>query len=548
MSLDNSSGPATTVHEAFAESAAIWPGHDFFHVPLAAAKGYSATPVNWTYGAAAIRVAELRAAYGACGLKAGHRVALLLDNRAEFFLHHLALNGLGVSVVPLHGEATPSEMAHILRDSQAVLTVAWPERRALLERALAKLDDVPPQAWAGDGEATLPRVQAPATAAADEAALLYTSGSTGDPKGCIISNAYMLTMGRRYVGMGGLCRIDAGQDRLITPLPLVHMNALVVSAMAMILSGGCIVQLDRFHPATWWRSVRESRATIVHYLGVMPAMLLQADPSELDTQHSVKFGFGAGVHPKHHAAFEARFGFPLVESWSMTEVGAGAVVSAQHEPRHVGSRCFGKPEPFMQWRIVDEQGRDVAAGEPGELWVRAAGADPRAGFFSGYANQPELTAVAWAHDYFHTGDIVRAGADGSLHFVDRKKSIIRRSGENIASLEVEAVLNQLAMVKGVGVGPVDDEIRGEEVMACIELADGSAPSEETARAIVAAAAERLAYFKVPGYVAFVEQLPLTASQKLQRGVLKDLSRQRIERGTVFDLRGLKKRRAAEQGE
>jgi acyl-coenzyme A synthetase/AMP-(fatty) acid ligase len=180
--------------------------------------------------------------------------------------------------------------------------------------------------------------------------------------------------------------------------------------------------------------------------------------------------------------------------------------------------------------------------------VRAAGADPRAGFFSGYANQPELTAAAWAHDYFHTGDIVRAGADGSLHFVDRKKSIIRRSGENIASLEVEAVLNQLAMVKGVGVGPVDDEIRGEEVMACIELADGSAPSEETARAIVAAAAERLAYFKVPGYVAFVEQLPLTASQKLQRGVLKDLSRQRIERGTVFDLRGLKKRRAAEQGE
>ena len=323
----------------------------------------------------------------------------------------------------------------------------------------------------------------------------------------------------------------------------MHMNALAASSMGMIMSGGCIVQLDRFHPSTWWDSVRESGATIAHYLGVMPAMLLQMPPSPQDLAHKVKFGFGAGVHPKHHAAFEQRFGFPLVESWSMTEVGAGAVVTAQHEPRHVGTRCFGKPEPFMQYRIVDDQGSDVAPGAAGEFWVRAAGANPRAGFFAGYANQSALTEAAWEHDFFHTGDIVRRGDDGSLHFVDRKKSIIRRSGENIASLEVEAVLNQLPQVRGVGVGPVDDELRGEEVMACIELAAGHSATAEMAQAIFAAAAQRLVYFKLPGYLAFVEALPLTASQKLQRGVLKTLSHTLVEAGRVFDLRALKKRPA-----
>lgn len=140
MSPESSAGPATTVHGAFAESAAIWPSHDFFHVPLAAAQGYSAAAINSTYDAAARRFAGLGIAYGACGLRSGQRVALLLDNRAEFFLNYLALDALGVSVVPFNGEATPSELAHILRDSQAVLALAWSERRSALERALVKLE------------------------------------------------------------------------------------------------------------------------------------------------------------------------------------------------------------------------------------------------------------------------------------------------------------------------------------------------------------------------------------------------------------------------
>ena len=203
--------------------------------------------------------------------------------------------------------------------------------------------------------------------------------------------------------------------------------------------------------------------------------------------------------------------------------------------------CFGRPSEAVEYRIVDDHGEDVAQGASGELWVRAGGDDPRAGFFSGYNNQPALTEAVWEGGYFHTGDIVRRASDGSLHFIDRKKSIVRRSGENIASLEVEAVLNQLPEVRGVGVGPVDDEIRGEEVMACIQLADGVVPCEATALNIFRAAAERLAYFKVPGYIAFTPELPLTPSQKLQRGVLRARSQSLVDAGRAFDLRNHKKR-------
>jgi len=535
-----------TVHEAFAGACLRYPSRPFLHIPAQATAGYGGQPVDWTYEGAGERVSVLQASLRNAGVQRGHRVALMLDNRAEFFLYWLALNALGASIVPLNGEASAEETAHILRDSAAVLVIALDVRRAALAAALALVDVVPPVHWLDEGQ--VPAPGGPATASADECALVYTSGSTGAPKGCMLSNAYMLAFGRWYTSLGGLCALEPGAERLITPLPLVHMNALACSSMAMILCGGCIIQLDRFHPGTWWETVAQSRATVLHYLGVMPAMLLQLAPDDQDSRHAVRFGFGAGVHPKHHAAFEARFGIPLVESWSMSEVGAGGAIIANVEPRHLGTRCFGKASPAVECRIVDEGGADVPAGAAGELWVRAAGDDPRAGFFSGYANQPALTEEAWAGGYFHTGDIVRQGPDGAFHFVDRKKSIIRRSGENIASLEIEAVLNQLPMVRAVGVGPVDDELRGEEVMACIELAAGHTATRELAETIFDAARERLAYFKLPGYIAFVASLPLTASQKLQRGVLKEVARRLVEDKSAFDLRGMKKRPASHVGE
>jgi acyl-coenzyme A synthetase/AMP-(fatty) acid ligase len=288
--------------------------------------------------------------------------------------------------------------------------------------------------------------------------------------------------------------------------------------------------------------VRESGATVVHYLGVMPAILLgMPEFADDDLSGQVRFGFGAGVNPRHHALFEHRFGFPLVEAWAMTETGAGGCIIANHEPRHVGSACFGSPLPAVEYRLVDESGADVAAGEPGELLVRAAGPDPRAGFFAGYLKNDEATRDAWAGGWLHTGDVVRAGADGSLHFVDRRKNVIRRSGENIAALEVEAALAGDPCAAELVVTAVEDEIRGEEVMACVVARPGVAAGADAARAIQQRALEALVYFKAPGYVVFVEAIPRTASQKPQRGEIKRLAAAWRALPSCFDLREHKRR-------
>jgi acyl-CoA synthetase (AMP-forming)/AMP-acid ligase II len=340
-----------------------------------------------------------------------------------------------------------------------------------------------------------------------------------------------------------MAALRPAEERMLTPLPLVHMNAKAYSVMAMVLTGGCLILLDRFHPGTWWDSVRASRASVVHYLGVMPALLMKAPARDDDRVHAVRFGFGAGVERALHAPFEARFGFPLLEAWAMTETGAGAVVMAHREPRQVGTNCFGREGADVEVRLVADDGSDPARGEPGELWVRHAGADPRDGFFSAYLKDPEATAEAWAGGWFHTGDIVSRDTDGQLHFIDRRKNVIRRSGENISAVEVEGVLNQHPAVKACAVAATPDAVRGDEVLACVVLhepADAQAQAS-LAAALVEHALQRLAYYKAPGWVAFVEALPLTASQKIQRGELKALAQALPGQAHCVDTRALKRR-------
>jgi acyl-coenzyme A synthetase/AMP-(fatty) acid ligase len=526
------------------------------HVPLDACGAYSAEAITLRYEQGCERGAALAAALGAAGYGSGHRVAVALENRPDFFDYFLALNSLGASVVPLNAAMSVQELNFVLRHSDAALVVTHPGHAMHLHGALPA--GVPLHlARAGSADhssgETLPAPAHAATAGSGEAALLYTSGTTGKPKGCILSNEYFLEAGRLYTSLGGYCRFDGAEDRLATPLPVTHMNALAVSFMAMLETRGCLIQLDRFHPATWWQSLRASRANAFHYLGVMPAMLLKSPATDGEASQGIRFGFGAGVDPRHHAAFEARFGVPLIEAWAMTETGAGAWITANEEPRHVGERCFGKAPRGLAYRIANEAGVDVAPGAVGELLVRREGADPRHGFFSGYYKDPLGTEEAWAGGWFHTGDLVRVGADGAFFFVDRAKNVVRRSGENIAAAEVESALGTHADVVGSAVCPVGDELRGEEVFAFVVLRADAAPSLDTAHALQAHCLEALAYYKVPGYVAFRAQLPQTASQKLARGEIKALACRIVATGfglpgatpdvdAAFDLRHLKKRR------
>ena len=490
----------TTVFSAFEQTARAHPAKSFLHV-------YPEN-IRLSYGDALERIAGLAARYRSRSYGAGHRVALRLANCPEFLLHFLALNAVGASVVPLNPDYRPAELEYLLGHSEAGL---------LVDSSFLKGDFDPPPAGKPCGAA--------------ECALLYTSGTTGKPKGCLLSDFYFLNVGKRYLAEGGLCGVRFGEERLITPLPLFHMNALAVSTLAMILAAGCVVQLDRFHPKTWWRDVADSGATIVHYLGVMPAVLLKMEPDPHDRAHRVRFGYGANANPNDHTAFEARFGFPLIEAWAMTETGGGALIAASREPRHVGTRCIGFPPADLQALIEEKSG---------ELLVRQAGPDPRRGFFSGYLKDAAATAEAWRGGWFHTGDAVRRGPDGVLHFVDRLRNIIRRAGENIAALEVEATLAGHPAVGQVAVIAAPDPVRDEEVMAVIVPNDKVSLTKETAISIQDWCLERLAYFKAPGYVVFLDSLPVTSTNKVQKAKLADFAFEPRDR---FDLRDRKRRKS-----
>jgi len=265
---------------------------------------------------------------------------------------------------------------------------------------------------------------------------------------------------------------------------------------------------------------------------------MNAPEGPCDRDHGVRWGAGAGIEPSLHGAFEARFGFPLVEIWGMTEM-CGVLADA-HEPRQIDTRAFGRPAPGLEVRVVDDQDRDVPVGEAGEMIVRHSAETPRKGAFSGYLNLPEATEAAWRGGWFHTGDTVRQDQTGMIFFVDRKKNIIRRSGENIAAAEVEACIQAHANVAQVAVIAIEDDLRDEEVMACIVARDAE-PDGDLARAIFDRAFAELAYYKPPGWIVFVDALPVTGTQKVQKHMLfaDGVDPRTLDR--THDLRALKRR-------
>ncbi len=510
----------TTIGQAFFEACARYAGHSLLAVPANPARSYDPGGREIRYGEAAETVRALMAAYRAAGYGLGHRVGLFLESRPEHMLHKLALNALGACCVPINPDHRPRELAYVVDHARMDLIVVLAQRTDAVHAALALTRHQPPvavfehmgtQSLPAAGTAALPGEPVGET----PASILYTSGTTGQPKGCVLSHTYELAAGHWYAHQGGLGAVREGLERLYNPLPLFHVNASILSFYCMLLSGGCQVQTDRFQPGRWWAEVVDSRATIVHYLGVVVPMLLNQSPSPLERAHQVRFGYGAGVEPQLHASFEQRCGFPLLELWGMTEM--VRPLCDCHEPRQPGTRAFGRARPGLDACVMDEAGQVVPDGTPGELVIRHSEATPRRHFFSGYLDNPQATAEAWRGGWFHTGDIVTRGSDGMFHFMDRRKNIIRRSGENIAAAEVEALLLTHPQVANVAVMALPDEVREEEVLACVVLKDREgAETAQTARALFDFCHQQLAYYKAPGWLWFAEAIPTTGTQKIQK--------------------------------
>ena len=536
----------STIGDTFLRAAQVYAVKAFLAVPANSGRGYYPRGFEISYGKAASTVRTLMRIYANAGYGVGHRIGLMLENRPEHLLHKLAMNALGVCCVPLNPDHRPKELAYVLDHARVDLVVVLASLEGQLQLGLNGSQQSPQVAlFETFGKALAPASHAATSTtplASTPASVLYTSGTTGRPKGCVLSHRYELAAGAWYATRGGLAAFGEGCERIYNPLPLFHVNASIFSFYCAMLKGNCQVQTDRFQSSRWWTEVHESKATVVHYLGVVVPMLLSQPHHPHERDHAVRFAIGAGVEPQRHAAFEDRFGFPLLEIWGMTEMVRAIVDSTA--PRQVGTRAFGRVQPGVEVRIVDDHDADVPDGRQGEMLVRHSAATPRKDFFSGYLDDEATTESVWRGGWFHTGDIITRDPDGLLHFIDRRKNIIRRSGENIAAAEVEALLQTHPLVEQVAVLAVQDEIREEEVLACVVLKNRpAANAAATAHALFDFCHANLAYYKAPGWLWLTDSIPTTATQKIQKHQIFDPGIDPRTLHGMFDLRGLKKRDA-----
>jgi acyl-CoA synthetase (AMP-forming)/AMP-acid ligase II len=515
-----------TVFSIYAAIADATPFKPFLCIPEHKNRAYFPDGVELLYGEIAQQVLMLRAQYLEAGFGHGHRACLMLENRPDFIVHWLALNSIGVSIVPINPAYRTAEIEYVIAHAEPGLIVALrnlPE----LQRAINALGDkIPLLSVSGDklasGVSRIPVAkEAPPLAGSPgsgtEAALLYTSGTSARPKGCILTNEYMVSAGRWYSSRGGEATFQNGIERLYSPLPLFHMAGLTLTTMAMILTGGCLILPERFNAKFAWRDIVSCRATILHYLGATVAALLAQPRTPTEALHSLRFSMGVGANEELRSKARDRFGIPFVEGWGMTETGRSPFNT--QEPRHLETNTIGHSEAGFEMTVRDSQDNDLAPGSLGELCVRHSREHPRKGFFSGYFKDETATEHSWRNGWFHTGDSVWKHEDGAFVFVDRLKNLIRRAGENVSAAEVEGILNGCSFVKQAAVVAVKDPLREEEVAAFIVATPGTAQSRDSAEQIFRFCAERMAYFKLPAWIAFVEELPLTSTNKLQKFAL-----------------------------
>jgi crotonobetaine/carnitine-CoA ligase len=340
----------------------------------------------------------------------------------------------------------------------------------------------------------------------DTCAVLYTSGTTGPAKGVLCPHAQWYWWA---VNTGEVLSLGPG-DVLYTCLPLFHTNALNTFCQA-IVAGATYALGPRFSASAFWRRLGESGATVTYLLGPMVSILLRRPESGHERTHRVRVALAPATPAELHGPFLERFGVRLIDAWGSTET--NIVISNTLDDLRPGT--LGRVLRGFEARVADEHDAAVPDGEPGALLLRHH--EPWA-FASGYYGLPEATAAAWRNLWFHTGDRVVRDPDGSFRFVDRLKDAIRRRGENISSHEVEQALLAHHDVAAAAVVGVPSELGEDEVLACVVARERAVldPVE-----LLRFCEPRLPYFAVPRYVDVLDELPLTASGKVEKHRLRE---------------------------
>ncbi len=470
------------------------------------------------------RVAGFRGWLTDHGAHPGDRVALMLKNSLFYPVAWLGAVTAGAVAVPLNSRLGALDARFVLEHSGATMLVvddATEEvaraaateaiRATFVARAFDPMEELEAL---GDGD--------PGVAVLEPGSIAniqYTSGTTGFPKGCMLSHRFWQRIGAASVDIMGWTENDV----VITSQPHSYIDP-QWNVIAALRSGAHLILLDAFHPSTFMRAVAAWGVTLFYCIGAMPTLLLKQPPAPWDTNHRLRHVFASGIPVEHHAAIEARWAVPWFEAFGMTETGINIAVGPEDHDRLVGSACIGRALPHNEAAVVDGDDRGVPAGAIGELVLRGDG------FMDGYYRDPEATAAFVRNGWAHTGDLVRRDGDGLIFYEGRRKEMIRRGGENIAPAEVESALSGHADVLECAVAPVPDADLGEEVKAYVVLRDGAVPD---AAALAAFLAQRIARFKVPRFWEFRAELPHTPSEKVAKAELERGSRE--WRGGIIDL-------------
>ncbi|MEU8976528.1 long-chain fatty acid--CoA ligase [Streptomyces monashensis] len=438
------------------------------------------------------------------GLRTGDRVALMLPNVPEFVILYYAVLRAGGIVVPMNPLLKERETAYHLRDSGAVLLFEWHaapgEGGAGAAAAGVRHLAVEPAAFAAELARLEPRFDVTPAAGDDIAVLLYTSGTTGRPKGAALTHA-----GLRHnteVNVTEVQRLTC-EDVIVGCLPLFHIFGQTCTMNVAVRSGAALTLVPRFEPGAVLDAIARDRATVFEGVPTMYAALLQhpADADVSSLRMCVSGGASLPVEVLH--GFERRFGCMVLEGFGMSET--SPVVSFNHpdRPRKPGS--VGTPIRDVEVRLLDASGADVAPGEVGELAVRGPNV------MKEYWNRPEDTAATVPDGWLRTGDLARQDEDGYLFIVDRKKDLIIRGGYNVYPREIEEVLHEHPAVALAAVLGVPDERLGEEVAAAVVLRPGFQADTEELRQFVR---DRVAAYKYPRRVWLADALPMGPSGKI----------------------------------
>ena len=460
----------------------------------------------------------------ALGFGHGHHVAVMMENRPEFILACWGMNKLGAVAVPVNTAAKGRLLHYYLDQSDSVALVVdggLADRLAELDPATLKVRTVivvreddgagPRVAFGGASIADYHRdlETAPAdppaveVSCSDLAFLAYTSGTTGPSKGNMLSHAAALGVGLSNAEHYGY-RPD---DVVYACLPLFHLNAMQAATNAALVTGASLALSRRFSVSRYWDEIRASGATITNMLGSMVNFLWSQPPSDDDLRNGLRMVSCVPV-PKFGREFERRFGLRFVSNYSLSDYGMATAYTTADPPEKFGSS--GRPRRNFEVRIVDDDDFEVPDGQPGEILVRTSDPWRQA---SGYYNMPEATLAARRNLWFHTGDRGYLDADGYLWFVDRKKDAIRRRGENVSAFEVEQIIAAHPAVAEAAVFPVRVETGDEEVGTAILLKPGAAL---TGPELIEYCRRNMAYFMVPRFVEFRDELPRTLNQKVEK--------------------------------